>query len=318
MATGAVSVEQPKVLALFGPTASGKSALAHHIARVLDAEIVVTDPFQRYRGLEIAADAPSADERAEVPYHFIGDLDLWESSSAGSFASAAHLVIDDIIARGRLAIVTGGTALYLRGALTDLGFPPPVPPEIRQWAEDLVTVDLGTAVQELTARDPDAAHRVDQANPRRVARALEVAALGPAHRDRPIDRLWTESTRHPTALIAITRAREYLDQRIATRVQRELDDGLVAELTRALDAPTTSREALQIIGGKEVAAFHAGTMIYDELVRALEARTRQLSRRQLGWIRNWPHAHIIDLADEPATDIADDILRLIGRAPDPA
>jgi len=318
MTTDPGSVERPAVLALFGPTASGKSALAHHIARTLDAQIVVTDPFQRYRGLEIAADAPSADERAQVQYHFVGDLDLWESSSAGSFASAAHTVIDDIVAQGRLAIVTGGTALYLRGALTELGFPPAVPPQTRQWAEHLVDTDLAAAVQELTARDPDAAHRVDRANPRRVARALEVAALGPEHRNRPVDRLWTESTRHPTALIAITRPREYLDQRIATRVQRELDDGLVAEITRALDAPTTSREALQIIGGKEVAAFHAGAMTYDELVRALEARTRQLSRRQLGWIRNWPHAHVIDLVDTPATDVADDIIRLIGRAPDPA
>ncbi len=129
------------MLALFGPTAAGKSTLAHAAARELDAEIVVADPFQRYRGLEIAADAPSAHQRAEVPYHFVGDLALAESSSAGAFGRSAHATIDAIHARGRIAIVTGGTALYLRAALTDLGFPPPVAAATRAWAEALVATD---------------------------------------------------------------------------------------------------------------------------------------------------------------------------------
>jgi tRNA dimethylallyltransferase len=288
------------VLALFGPTAAGKSALAHAAAARLGGEIVVADPFQRYRGLEIAADAPSAAARAEVPYHFVGDLALDESSSAGAFGAAAHAVIDDIISRGRLAVVTGGTALYLRAALTELGFPPPVPAETRLWAEGLVTSDPDAARRELRRRDPEAADRVDLANPRRLARALELAALSVA-RDGPGDRLWDGSMRRPAWLAAVTRPRDELDRLIALRVRRELDDGLVAELERALAVPGVSREARQIIGAREVAGVHAGEISADELPELLAARTRRLARRQLSWMRRWPEATEIDLGTRPAS-----------------
>ncbi len=295
------------VLALFGPTAAGKSALAHAAAARLGGEIVVADPFQRYRGLEIAADAPSAAVRAEVPYHFIGDLELDESSSAGAFGAAAHAVIDDIIARGRLAVVTGGTALYLRAALTELGFPPAVPAATRLWAEELVTTDPDAARRELRRRDPETADRVDLANPRRVARALELAAL-PVAKNGPTDRLWDGSMRLPTWLAAVTRPRDELDRLIALRVRRELDDGLVAELERALAVPGVSREARQIIGAREVAAMHAGEISAGELPELLAARTRRLARRQLSWMRRWPEATEIDLGTRPAPSALAELL----------
>lgn len=288
------------VLALFGPTAAGKSALAHAAALALGGEIIVADPFQRYRGLEIAADAPSARERAEVPYHFVGDLDLTQASTAGAFAAAAHQVIDAVRARGRVAVVSGGTALYLRAALTELGFPPEPAPGARAWAEGLVARDPHRAAAELALRDPAAAARVDVANPRRLVRALELvyATGGPA--DRPTGRLWDASTRLPTCLIALTRPREVLDALIAGRVQRELDDGLVAELRRALAVPSLSREARQIIGAREVSALDRGELAAADLPQRLEARTRRLARRQLSWMRRWPHAHVLDLEAAPS------------------
>lgn len=287
------------ILALFGPTAAGKSALAHAAARLLDAEIVVADPFQRYRGLEVAADAPSDRERAEVPYHFVGDLSLDAASSAGAFGADAHTVIDGILARGRLAIVTGGTALYLRAALTDLGFPPTVPPEIRAWAEGLVTDDPDAARRELARRAPQVAARIDTANPRRLVRALELSAF-PDAAPHPTDRLWDGSMRRPTCLVCVTRPREELDRLIAIRVGRELDDGLVAELERALDTPGVTREALQIIGAREVAGIRAGEIDPSVLPDLLAARTRRLARRQLAWLRRWPDALTLDLGTGPA------------------
>jgi tRNA dimethylallyltransferase len=287
------------VLALFGPTAAGKSALAHAAALRLGGEIIVADPFQRYRGLEIAADAPSAADRADVAYHFVGDLELIESSSAGEFAARAHEAIDQVRARGRVPIVTGGTALYLRAALTELGFPPSVSTETRTWAEGLVARDMPMAVAELARRDPAAAARVDTANPRRLARALELAG-SPESQGAPTGRLWDDSMRIPTCLVVVTRPREVLDRLIATRVQREIDDGLVSELERALDAPATSREALQIIGAREVAGMRTGEITPAQLSGLLEARTRRLARRQLAWVRRWPHARVIDLDDAPA------------------
>jgi tRNA dimethylallyltransferase len=295
------------VLALFGPTAAGKSALAHAAARALNAEIVVADPFQRYRGLEVAADAPSARQRAQVPYHFVGDLALTESSSAGAFAAAAHSTIDAIRARGRLAIVTGGTALYLRAALTDLGFPSSVAPATRAWAEALVAADPNQAASELARRDPDAAARVDLANPRRLVRALEIATT-PQAVGHPTGRLWDEAMRAPTWLGVVTRPREVLDTMIAIRVRRELDDGLVNELERALDTPAASREALQIIGAREVADLRAGRVSAEQLPDLLAARTRRLARRQLAWARRWPHAHVIDLGERPAADALPELL----------
>jgi tRNA dimethylallyltransferase len=289
---------RPLILALFGPTAAGKSALAHAAARTLHGEIVVADPFQRYRGLEIAADSPSERERREVVYHLVGDLSLTETSSAGSFARAAHRTIDDILARGRVPIVAGGTGLYLRAALADLGFPADVPDEVRREVERFVADDLDGALAELQRRLPATAVRIDTRNPRRVSRALELARIG-AGQDHA-DRLWTAVTRHPTCLVGVVRPRPVLDRLIALRVRRELDDGLVAELEAALATPGVSRSALQIIGVREVTAMRDGTLERSALPGALAARTRRLARAQLTWLRKTPGVTELDLGEAPA------------------
>ena len=284
------------MLALAGPTAAGKSALAHAAARALGAEIVVADPFQRYRGLEIAADSPRPPALAEVRHHCVGDLDLTDRSTAAGFARRAHAAIDACAAAGRPAVVSGGTGLYLRAALADLGFPAEPPPEARDWAERLAEDDPDAALAALRARDPAAAAAVDAANPRRVARALQVAAGG----GRRGAALWTAPPRRPTLVVAVTRPRDVLDHRIAERVLRELDEGLVAELEAALDTPGVSREALQVIGAREVAAMRAGELDAADLPDRLAARTRRLARKQLTWLRRMAGVAELDLGDEPA------------------
>lgn len=267
---------------------------------MLNGEIVVADPFQRYRGLEIAADAPSAAERAEVPYHLVGDLDLTQSSSAAEYAAAAHATIDDILDRDRVPIVAGGTGLYLRAALAELDFPDEAPLDVRQAVEQLVASDLRGAIDELHQREPATAARIDLRNPRRVSRALELARVGasrPAH-----DRLWTDTTRHPTRIVGVTRPRPTLDALIAQRVQRELDDGLVAEIETALDTPDFSRAASQIIGVREVLALRIGQIESTALPELLAARTRKLARAQLTWLRKTPAVHEIDLGTAPAVN----------------
>jgi tRNA dimethylallyltransferase len=270
---------------------------------------VVADPFQRYRGLEIAADSPRPGERAEVRYHLVGDLALDERSSAGAFARLAHAAVDGILARGALPIVAGGSGLYLRAALTDLGFPAPVPPTVRARAEALVAEDPDAAIAELRARDPDAAGRVDARNPRRLARALELALAGT--RDRPVDRLWTDATRHPTLLVGVVRPRPVLDRLIAERVRRELDEGLVAEIEAALAEPGLSREAAQIIGVREVLALRRGELAATELAERLAARTRRLARAQLTWLRKTPAAELVDLGEGAAEDAVPRLARRV-------
>lgn len=267
----------------------------------------MADPFQRYRGLMIAADAPRPHERDEVPYHGVLDLDLTQGSSAAEFAALAHAAVDDILARGRVPVVTGGTGLYLRAALAELGFPAPPPDGVRPWAEGLVAADPDAARRELAERDPEAAARVDVMNPRRLARALEVAVAGD---DGGGGRLWDGSMRHPTLLVAVTRPKPVLDALIATRVRRELDEGLVAELEAALEVPGVRREPLQIIGAKEVAAMHRGEIDASDLPELLAARTRRLARRQLQWLRRWPEARRIDLGEAPAATALPELLEL--------
>jgi tRNA dimethylallyltransferase len=203
--------------------------------------------------------------------------------------------------------VSGGTGLYLRAAVSELGFPADAPARVRAWAEALVAADPGGALGELRRRDPEAADRVDAANPRRLARALEVAegGRGPAGAG-----LWSGETRLPTLLVAVTRPREVLDRRIAARVRRELDDGLVAELERALDTPDVSREALQVIGAREVAAMRAGALDPADLPDRLTARTRRLARKQLTWLRKTPGVVPLDLGDAPAEDALPHLLAL--------
>lgn len=274
--------------------------MAHGAARELGGEIIVADPFQRYRGLEIAADSPRPEQRAQIPHHGVGDLGLDEGSAAGSFAALAHRAIDDALARGRVPIVSGGTGLYLRAAIAQMSFPPEPDPALRAWAEALVADDPAAALAELRSRDAEAADRVDSANPRRLARALEVASeAGPR---RAGNDLWSGEMRVPTLIVGLIRPREELDRRIAARVRRELDDGLVGELEAALDSPGVSREALQVIGASEVAAVRAGTLRSEDLAERLAARTRRLARKQLTWLRKTPGITFLDLGDRPAEE----------------
>lgn len=297
----------PMVLAVLGPTAVGKSAVAHAVALALGGEIVVADPFQRYRGLEIAADGPRPGERDEVPYHLVGDLALNESSTAAQYAELAHAAIDDILARGRVPVVSGGTGLYVRAALADLEFPPQPDAAVRDAAEHLAATDLPAAVARLRELDRDVADRVDVANPRRVARALALAMSGGTAK--PSDALWATNTRHPTCIVGLIRDRAAIDTLIATRVEREIADGLVQEIEAAIDAPEgLSREAAQIIGVKEVLAMRAGELDRADLATRLATRTRRLARAQLTWLRKTPGITEIAVDGLATGEVADAVV----------
>lgn len=283
-------------MGLFGPTAAGKSAIAHALARQLHGEVVVADPFQRYRGLEIAADAPRPDQRDEVPYHLVGDLSLDHDSTAGDYAARAHRVIDAVIGAGGTPIVAGGTGLYLRAALCQMDMRPAPDPQVRAWAEALAG-DPAAALAELRRRDPAAAASVDPANPRRLARALERAAHG---QEQGAGDIWAAPYRRPTFMVCVDRPREVLHDLIAARVRREIADGLVDELGRALARPRMARGPGQVIGMSEVREMGEGQLGADALPGALEARTRRLARMQRTWMRRMQVDLMLDLGDGPA------------------
>lgn len=282
------------MLALFGPTACGKSAVAHALAREMGGEVLVADPFQRYRGLEVASDAPGPAARAEVTYRFVGDLELHEESRAGGFAQAAHAVVDDLVGRGRVPIIAGGTGLYLRAATCDLDMRPPPDADVREWAEALAA-DPAAAMAELRRRAPDLAATTDPANPRRLARALERAHSG----DAGGGDIWAAAPRRPTLVVGLDRPRDVLHRLIAQRVRREMADGLIDELTRAASRPDLARGPAQVIGMGEARAVAAGDIDIAQFEEAVNVRTRRLARMQGTWMRRMCPDLQIDLGDGP-------------------
>src|SRR5690242_16324877 len=169
----------PRVVALFGPTASGKSGAALALAAHTGGEIVSCDAMQLYRGLPLLTNQPAAAERARVRHHLVAEWPLDREGDVAQYAAAAHAAIDAVLQRPRTPIVVGGTGLYLRAALTDLALPPQPPPDLRERLAAAYDRDGAAAAHaRLATLDPAAAARVHPNDRRRVVRALELAELG--------------------------------------------------------------------------------------------------------------------------------------------
>ncbi|HEV3403558.1 MAG TPA: tRNA (adenosine(37)-N6)-dimethylallyltransferase MiaA [Gaiellaceae bacterium] len=286
----------PSVVALFGPTASGKTAVARALATRIPGEIVSADSASLYRGLPILTAAPPAGTR------LAGVFDLSEEVSVGAFAHLAHAAIDEIVAAGRTALVAGGTGLYLRAALAELALPPaPGPGERERWARLYDRVGGPAAHGVLAERDPAAAARVHANDRRRVVRALELAAAGsslaPAR-----DALWSDETRLPTLIIGLDVPSAELDRRIELRTRAMFDAGVVDEV-RAAAARPLSATARKIMGLELIAEL--GGDAYEPLVQA----TKRFARYQRKWMRRLPGLVSVR-ADQSADEVADAILAL--------
>jgi tRNA dimethylallyltransferase len=283
------------VLAIFGPTASGKSAVAEEIARRIPAELVSADSMQAYRGLPILTN--------QTPARLVGICELDHEASVGEYQELAHTAIDEILGSGRTPIVVGGTGLYFRAALADLELPPAPAPETRERVERLYDRLGAERAHELLAeRDPATAAAVHPNDRRRVVRALELAETGSSLR-RSENRLWAGKTRHPTLIVGLEVAREELRRRIAERARQMFERGVEGEVRAALERPISST-ARHIHGLREIAELPR-----DEALEALIARSRRYAVYQLRWMRRIPGLIAVP-ADRPPAAIADDVLRL--------
>ena len=295
------------VIAIFGPTASGKSAVALELADLAGGEIVSCDAMQLYRGLPILTNQPSAADRERAPHHLVG---VWEPSHEGSvaeYAEMAHAAVDDIIRRGRVPIVSGGSGLYLRAALADMPLPPQAAANVRTTAERLYDERGPTGAHAiLAAVDAAAAAVVHPNDRRRVVRALELAESG--HSLAPPDsRLWSTDMRHPTLVAGLAVQPAETVRRIAARTAAMFAAGVVDEVRAAREAQTFSTTAERIHGLQDVSALLAGEIDQDEALRRLETRTRRYAKRQRTWMRRLPDVCIVDATRDPravAGDIA--------------
>lgn len=282
----------PPVLAVFGPTAVGKTEVAIAAAELLRERgerpvAVSADALAVYRGLEIITGAPGPQERARLEHRLVGVLDVTDTCTAGRYARMAHAEIDGLLAEGARPIVVGGTGLYLRAALADLALRPPVDPAIRARWRARMDVD-GPAVlhAELSARAPEATQGIAPTDRQRILRALELLDAGrplPAGDGR--DELWTSRTRHPTRLVALVRDRATLYERIDARVDAMVAAGACDEV-RAADAAGASATARAAVGFTELLASD---------VPAMKTRTRRLAKRQLTWLRKLPGVTLVDV-----------------------
>jgi tRNA dimethylallyltransferase len=287
------------VIAIFGPTASGKTAVAEALADRLDGELISADAMQVYRGLPVLTNQPARVTR------LVAVWPLDHEASVAEYQTLAHEAIDNAITAGRTPIVVGGTGLYLRAALADISFPPPPDPTAREHFERLYD-RLGPerAYELLARRDPPAAARLHANDRRRVIRALELReAGGSLAPDR--DHLWTDELRHPTVVIGLDLPRDVLAERIAERTRSMFERGAEAEARRALAAPM-SATARHIMGLREL-----DELPRDEAIEALEQRTRRYAAYQRKWMRRIPGLIALD-GTRPPEETADEITTIVG------
>jgi tRNA dimethylallyltransferase len=300
------------VVALFGPTGVGKTAVAIALAERLrelgEAPIAISaDALQVYRGLETLTGAASAAEQARLEHRLLSFVDPTETFSAGEFAARAHEEIDTALAAGRRPIVVGGTGLYLQSALTDLELRPPPDAAARRRVQDALAERGPAALHaELARRAPGAAAAIGPRDRTRVARALELLEMGEDPAPTGDDsKLWTAALRHPTLLCGLVMRRDALYERIDARVDEMVAAGAPDEVRRA-DAAGAARTARVALG-------------FEELLRgdveAMKRRTRNYAKRQLTWLRRLPDVHLIDLTDRSAELAAADIARILAARP---
>ncbi|WP_241004404.1 tRNA (adenosine(37)-N6)-dimethylallyltransferase MiaA [Conexibacter sp. SYSU D00693] len=287
------------VLAIFGPTGIGKTALAIALGERLRAQgerpvAVSADALQVYRGLEVLTGVASAEEQARLEHRLVSFLAVTETFSVAEYARRAHAAIDAVLDEGGTPIVVGGTGLYLRAALAELDLRPPPPPELRERLKRELDAH-GPEV--LHARLDDAARaRVDPRDAHRIIRALELAELGQELHSG--DQLWTAHTRRPTRLVGLTMDREALRERIAARVHQMVADGAAGEV-RAAEAAGASETARKALGFRE---------LLDGDVEAMVTATRRYARRQTTWMRKLEGVELVDVTGHSAEDVAAQLL----------
>jgi tRNA dimethylallyltransferase len=295
-----------RVLALFGPTGIGKTAvavaLAHRLRERGEHPVAISaDALQVYQGIETLTGVATPAERRELEHRLVSFLPLDASFSAGQYAELAHAEIDDALDQGRRPIVVGGTGLYLRAALTELDLRPPPPEGVRErWIAELERHGAPALHARLAQRAPWAAQGIDPNDSQRLVRSLELLEAGELEPPSGPSQLWTAHMRRPTLLIGLVMEREALYARIDARVEAMLAEGVREEVLRArgAGASATARKAL---GFEDLLAGD---------VESMKRHTRNYARRQLTWMRKLAQVRLLDMTNLSAERAAQEILSM--------
>ena len=305
-------MSKPRVVAIGGPTASGKTALSVALARAFDGEIINADSMQIYKNLDVGTAKPNAEERQGIPHYLLDFLSPETPYSVADFTAAADPLIRDITARGRLPLVVGGTGLYITSLLSGMAFAPEkTDPAIRARLQARADTEGGAALYaELQRIDPDYAAQVHPNNLPRVIRALELfEATGRRMSDQRRAARPAEAPYHALCLCLTCRDRAVLYSRIDRRVDEMVENGVLDEARQVYDRRDAYRTAAQAIGYKEFFPYFEGTANLTECTERLKQATRNYAKRQLTWFRRQNDAAWLYLDEEDVTERACTLVR---------
>ncbi|WP_294832717.1 tRNA (adenosine(37)-N6)-dimethylallyltransferase MiaA [uncultured Gemmiger sp.] len=305
-------LSKSRVIAVGGPTASGKTALSVGLAKAFGGEIINADSMQIYKNLDVGTAKPSIEERQGVPHYLLDFLPPETPYSVADFTAAADPLIQEITARGKLPLVVGGTGLYITSLLNGMAFAPEkTDPAIRACLQERAEAEGGAALYaELQSIDPDYAAQVHPNNLPRVIRALELyAATGRRMSEERVNARPAEPPYRSLCLCLTCRDRAVLYDRIERRVNLMVENGVLAEAKQVYDHRDTYRTAAQAIGYKEFFPYFEGTGSLDECTARLKQATRNYAKRQLTWFRRQNDAVWLYIDEENVLDRACELVR---------
>lgn len=307
--------EAYRVISVVGPTASGKSSLADELAVRLGGEVVSADSMQVYRGMDVGT-AKTPVEQRRVPIHCIDLVDVGQPYSAALFSQAAHASIDALLRCGTVPVICGGTGLYVRAALEDMGFPDgeQVENPVRVRYEELARQLGNDAFHRLLAeRDPRSAALIHPNNVRRVVRAFELLEQGSSYSQEHAT-LHARCDRHPTLHVGLTMPRQLLYERIDRRVDQMVELGLVEEvrglMERGLAETLTAKQA---IGYKEIVSALRGEVSLEEALDSIKRSSRRYAKRQYTWFNADKRIHWFDISAEGQDEVVRKVVGLYRR-----
>jgi tRNA dimethylallyltransferase len=301
-----------RLVAIVGPTAAGKSQLALHLAQTFDGEIVTADSRQVYRHMDIGTAKPGPEELALVPHHLINIINPGENFSLAQYQELAYRAIGDIQEGNKLALLVGGSGLYIWSVVEGWGIPQVPPnPELRQSLEEAAKADKDELYQQLMKVDPVAGQRIDPRNIRRVTRALEVYSSTQT----PFSQLQRkEAPPFNILMVGLTADRAELYRRIDARVDEMIEQGLVEEVKKLVNMGYDSNlPAMSGIGYKQIAMFLRGEMTLPAAIQQIKFETHRFVRHQYNWFQlNDDRIRWFDILNEPDSKITELVAKFIG------
>ena len=292
--------DKPKIVVICGPTASGKTALGIKVAQQANGEIISSDSMQIYKDMDIGTAKPTPEERAQAVHHLVDFVSPDERYSVADFKKDATEKIEDILSRGKLPIIVGGTGLYVNSLIHNIEYKEEIT-DI-EYRNELEKVDLETLYKQAQEIDPEAAAKVSQNDRKRITRILEIYHTTGKTKTQ-MEAESRKEVKYDYKIFVLTPERDKLYERINLRVDLMMQAGLVDEVKQLLQKYNEFPTAMQGLGYKEVKEYLDGEITEEEMVEKIKQESRHYAKRQLTWFRQYKDATWLDTFDENNVNI---------------